>query len=151
MTRARVRSAEQDDVATMVDILIAGSLTPESESRDQLDAYWLAIQGVRATGGDVFVATLDEEVIGVCQVVLFPTIGHSGGLVAEIENVHIRETHRNGGIGQLLIETCEQFARGHDCYRVQLTSNVVRTDAHRFYGRLGYQVSHVGFKKSLDH
>ena len=32
---------------------------------------------------------------------------------------------------------------------VQLTSDAVRTDAHRFYERLGFVASHVGFKYQL--
>jgi GNAT superfamily N-acetyltransferase len=40
-------------------------------------------------------------------------------------------------------------ARRLGCYRVQLTSNVVRSDAHRFYERLGFTPSHLGFKLPL--
>ena len=32
---------------------------------------------------------------------------------------------------------------------MQLTSNASREDAHRFYERLGYAPSHIGFKKPL--
>ena len=35
------------------------------------------------------------------------------------------------------------------CYRIQLTSNTARPDAHRFYERLGFVPSHVGFKMRL--
>lgn len=47
------------------------------------------------------------------------------------------------------------FRLGHRCGRrngaslAQLTSDKLRDDAHRFYLRLGYVASHVGFKKSL--
>jgi GNAT superfamily N-acetyltransferase len=40
-------------------------------------------------------------------------------------------------------------ARALGCYRVQLTSNRVREDAHRFYERLGFVPSHVGYKLML--
>ena len=40
-------------------------------------------------------------------------------------------------------------ARAWGCYRVQLTSNEVRTDAHRFYAREGFVASHEGFKLAL--
>jgi hypothetical protein len=33
---------------------------------------------------------------------------------------------------------------------VQLTSDNSRADAHRFYERLGFVASHVGFKLALD-
>jgi GNAT superfamily N-acetyltransferase len=37
-------------------------------------------------------------------------------------------------------------AKRRDCRLVQLTSNAARTDAHRFYERLGFAKSHAGFK-----
>lgn len=40
-------------------------------------------------------------------------------------------------------------ARLRGARRVQLTSNVSRVDAHRFYERLGFARSHAGFKLKL--
>jgi GNAT superfamily N-acetyltransferase len=40
-------------------------------------------------------------------------------------------------------------ARLAGCKQVQLTSNAERPDAHRFYERLGFVPSHVGFKLKL--
>ena len=40
-------------------------------------------------------------------------------------------------------------ARAAGCYRIQLTSNKVRSDAHRFYLRHGFVNSHEGFKLYL--
>ena len=35
------------------------------------------------------------------------------------------------------------------CRRVQLTSNRMRKDAHRFYERLGFRATHEGMKLSV--
>ena len=40
-------------------------------------------------------------------------------------------------------------ARAKGARLVQLMSNDRRTDAHRFYGRLGFARSHAGFKMKL--
>jgi GNAT superfamily N-acetyltransferase len=40
-------------------------------------------------------------------------------------------------------------ARERGCYRVQLTSNKQRGDAHRFYERNGFSATHQGFKRYL--
>ena len=68
---------------------------------------------------------------------------------AEIEPVHVHPDFRGCGIGTALLRDATERARRLGCYRVQLTSNVVRTDARRFYERLGFVPSHVGFKMSL--
>jgi GNAT superfamily N-acetyltransferase len=49
----------------------------------------------------------------------------------------------------MLLERAEALAREQGCYRIQLTSRVVREDAHRFYEAHGYVPSHRGFKKLL--
>ena len=61
-----------------------------------------------------------------------------GGLCAEIESVHVHPDHRGTGVGGALLRDAIDRARGLGCYRVQLTSNVARPDAHRFYERLGF-------------
>ena len=145
----RVRPIEPQDLASVIDILIAGSLNPEVEDPSRPEDYWRAVEDVRSRDGEVFVAEYEGQPVGVCQVVIFRNIGNAGRRVAEIENVHVREAFRSQGIGEQMIRACEELAATRDCHRVQLTSNVSRTDAHRFYERIGYSASHKGFKKSL--
>jgi predicted N-acetyltransferase YhbS len=46
--------------------------------------------------------------------------------------MHVRVDLRGTGIGGLLLEAAVDVARAAGCYRVQLTSNTARSDAHRF-------------------
>jgi GNAT superfamily N-acetyltransferase len=39
--------------------------------------------------------------------------------------------------------------RREQCGIVQLTTNKTRTQAHRFYDRLGFEPSHLGYKMKL--
>ncbi|WP_143262073.1 GNAT family N-acetyltransferase, partial [Allokutzneria sp. NRRL B-24872] len=48
-----------------------------------------------------------------------------------------------------LIEWAVEESRREGCALVQLTSDATRIDAHRFYERLGFEASHVGFKLPL--
>jgi GNAT superfamily N-acetyltransferase len=41
-------------------------------------------------------------------------------------------------------------AQERGCAVVQLTTNLQRADAHRFYESLGFTASHVGMKRVLD-
>ena len=90
------------------------------------------------------------EVVGTCQLITFRHLQHGGGRCAEIESMHVRPDVRGTGVGGVLLEAAVEAAVVAGCYRVQLTSNAARTDAHRFYERHGFVASHVGFKRLLD-
>ncbi|WP_373866945.1 GNAT family N-acetyltransferase, partial [Streptomyces angustmyceticus] len=51
--------------------------------------------------------------------------------------------------GSRLIEWAVAESHTLGCQMVQLTSDATRIDAHRFYERLGFEASHLGFKLQL--
>jgi GNAT superfamily N-acetyltransferase len=52
-------------------------------------------------------------------------------------------------LGAELLRWAIDQARGRGCALVQLTTDKTRSDAHRFYARLGFVASHEGFKLTL--
>ncbi|MGO1257775.1 MAG: GNAT family N-acetyltransferase [Brachybacterium sp.] len=48
-----------------------------------------------------------------------------------------------------MFEWAQNWGREQGATLAQLTTDVARVDAHRFYERLGYVQSHVGFKRPL--
>jgi GNAT superfamily N-acetyltransferase len=148
-----IRPATEADLARIVELLVHGSISGGPLSRenpDDLDPYRAALSDSTRNGGVVLVAELSGEVVGTCQLVVFRHLQARGGLCAEIESVHVHPDHRGGGVGGVLIDDAVARARALGCYRVQLTSNTARPDAHRFYERLGFVPSHIGFKLSLE-
>jgi GNAT superfamily N-acetyltransferase len=139
-----------DDVVAAVELLRGGSLMPEFEDVTNVDDYWAAVEETRRQRGDVLVADIDGEVVGVCQVIIFQHFQHAGGWCCEIESVHVRSDMRSRGIGASMLLAAEDLARDRGCYRVQLTSRNVREDAHRFYVANGYGQTSQGFKKFFD-
>ena len=144
-----IRPMRRGDVATAIQVLLGGTFSPEAEDPTQEEQYWRAAEGVQLNGGVVLVADDDGQVVGLCQVLILHHFQHTGGKTAEVESVHVRSDRRNEGIGAQLIAAAEAHGESQGCYRIQLTSNNNRSDAHRFYLRLGYSQSHQGFKKSL--
>ena len=144
-----LRGIERGEVAAAVALIAEGTLSPGVEDVTRLDDYWQAVLDTRARGGDVVVATLAGEVVGMCQILIFRHFQRTAGWCAELESVYVRSDHRGRGVGGALIDYAEDFARRKGCYRVQLTSRHERVDAHRFYARHGYEPVAQGFKKSL--
>ena len=148
-----IRRATEADLARAVELLVLGAL-PGGPARveDPADVapYAATLREIDRAAGAVLVAERDGEVIGVCQLIVFRHLQASGGLCAEIESVHVHPDQRGNGVGTALLGAAVQRARTLGCYRVQLTSNAQREDAHRFYERLGFSPSHVGFKMLLE-
>jgi len=142
-----VRPIDYGDVAAAIELLKGGSLMPEFEDATRVDDYWTAVSETRRRGGDVLVAEMDADVVGVCQVIIFQHFQHAGGWCGEIESVHVRSDMRGRGIGAQMLLAAEELARERGCYRIQLTSRNVREDAHRFYLANGYDQTSQGFKK----
>lgn len=144
-----IRPINRDDLREASLVVKGGSLTPDVEDENDVDAYWGAVDATRRQHGDVLVADDDGEVVGVCQVIIFQHFQHTGGRCCELESVYVRSDKRGEGIGAMLLAAAEALARERGCYRVQLTSRNVREDAHRFYVANGFEQTSQGFKKTL--
>jgi GNAT superfamily N-acetyltransferase len=98
----------------------------------------------------LFVAEADGEIIGTFQLYFLPGLARVGALRAEIEAVHVADSHQRRGIGRRMMAAAIGLARERGCTMVQLTTDKSRTDAHRFYESLGFVASHEGMKLMLD-
>jgi GNAT superfamily N-acetyltransferase len=142
-----VRPIVESDVAQAIDVVIGGSLNADFEDTSRVAAYWAAVEETRRRRGDVLIAEVASQVVGVCQVLIFQHFQHAGGWCCELESVHVRSDQRSQGIGSQLLVAAEAIARKRGCYRMQLTSRNVREDAHRFYVANGWVQTSQGFKK----
>jgi GNAT superfamily N-acetyltransferase len=70
---------------------------------------------------------------------------------AEVHGLVVEDEYRSHGIGRMLVDAAETWARRRGCTTLRLLSNVVRERAHAFYRRLGYDVlkSEYVFQKPL--
>ncbi|MFD3655697.1 GNAT family N-acetyltransferase [Streptomyces sp. NPDC058620] len=92
----------------------------------------------------------DGTVLGCLQLTYIPGLGRHGQERALIEAVRVRADRRGAGLGRELLVAAIDRARGRGCTLVQLTGNKRREEAHRFYGSLGFDRSHDGFKLTLQ-
>lgn len=148
-----LRAASVDDVAAIVDLLAADQLGVSRDGvRDDADlaAYTAAFRAIDADPAHLLlVAESAGEVVGTMQLSFLPGLARRGALRAQIEAVRVAARFRGSGLGGAMMRWAIDEARGRDCALVQLTSDKSRTDAHRFYQRLGFVASHEGMKLAL--
>ena len=148
-----VRPARRDEVPAIVALLADDPLGRDRETAgDPLpDSYWRAFDDIAAQMGNLLlVAERNGVVIGCLQLTIIPGLSRRGMKRALIEAVRVGTGARGLGVGERMIRHAIDVARAEKCGLVQLTSDVSRADAHRFYERLGFVASHVGFKLALD-
>ena len=112
--------------------------------------YLKAFQAIVADPAHrLIVAEHGGEVIGTLQISVVPGLPKFGMTRGILENVHIRADQRGTGFGGQMLRWAIEICRVRGCDMVQLTSNKIRTEAHRFYRTLGFQQTHEGFKLQL--
>lgn len=145
-----IRPARRADVAAVVALLADDPLGAARESPEDPEPYLAAFDRLSADPGqELVVAERDGAVIGTLQLTLVPGLSRRGALRAVIEGVRVSTAERGNGLGGRLVEWAMDEARARGAALVQLTSDATRTDAHRFYERLGFKPTHVGFKRML--
>lgn len=145
-----IRPAEHDDVPAIVGLLADDFLGANRETPADLGPYYAAFAAIQGDPNQAL-AVLEHEhaVAGTLQLSFMPGLSHRGAWRCEIEAVRIAAGLRGNGLGELLVQWALEAARARGCRLVQLTSDNTRTDAHRFYQRLGFVQSHQGFKFTL--
>ncbi|QUC63115.1 GNAT family N-acetyltransferase [Streptomyces sp. A2-16] len=145
-----IRPATTDDISAIVGMLADDPLGAQRESPDDLDPYLAALERLSHDPNQhLVVATREDRVVGTLQLTIVPGLSRRGATRSIIEGVRIHADERGSGLGSRLIEWAIEESRRQSCQLVQLTSDNTRTDAHRFYERLGFTASHVGFKLVL--
>ncbi|URM90635.1 GNAT family N-acetyltransferase [Streptomyces sp. MRC013] len=145
-----IRRASAADVPAIVAMLADDPLGAQRESPDDLSPYLKAFERVAADPNQhLVVAVRDGQAVGTLHLTVIPGLSRRGATRSLIEAVRVHADARGCGLGTRLIQWAIAESRRHDCVLVQLTSDASRTDAHRFYDRLGFIASHIGFKLAL--
>ncbi len=141
----RVRRARSSDIPQLA--LLAGQLgypSSEDEIRERLAGIEAAPEHA------LFIAeSADGKLAGFLNVYVMRTIDSDAR--TEIAALVVDDAHRSLGVGKVLIEQAEAWARENGCRAIGLRSNVIRERAHRFYERLGYEhyKTQKAFRKAL--
>lgn len=150
MSDYTIRKARREDLGAIVRMLADDQLGATRDDPHDLEPYLRAFEQIDTDPNQLLVVvTSDDEPIGTVQLTIIPGLARRGALRGQVEAVRIHADHRGSGLGADLMRWAIDESRRRGCALVQLTSDVSRTGAHRFYERLGFVPSHTGFKLKL--
>ena len=145
----RFREARREDVPAVVALLSDDALGATREG-GPLERYLAAFDRLAGEPDNrLIVGEAAGEVVACYQITFITGLSLRAARRAQIEGVRVAEALRGQGVGAILVADAEARARAAGCTLVQLTTNRNRADAQRFYERLGFTASHIGFKRNL--
>ncbi len=143
------RNAKPEDLPFIVGLIVEDAVVATNDNvAEAMHAdYTQALAAIDASPNEeMFVVEDDGRPIGCFQLTYLPGLMRRGMWRGMIEVVHVADGLRGRGYGSEMMRWALEHCRERGCGMVQLTSNKKRTDAHRFYERLGFLKSHEGFK-----
>lgn len=150
-TSYTVRHATERDVPEIVALLADDVLGSQRErSNADLAPYYAAFARIAVhQNQDLLVVERAAAVVGTLDIAILASLSRQGALRMQVEAVRIARSERGTGLGTAIFAWVIDHARREGCGLVQLTTDRTREDAHRFYERLGFTPSHVGYKLDL--
>ena len=94
----------------------------------------------------LYVAELEGKIVGTFALLIMENLAHVGTPSGVVEDVVVSSLHRGAGIGRQMMAFARERCRERGCYKMALSSNLKRDDAHRFYDHLGFERHGYSFR-----
>ena len=135
MTEIEIRQIKEEDLGSgfleSLDSLRKTSGMNQEKAKEIFDV-------IRTNSNHIiFVAVLDDRVVGSTTLLIEPKFIHDGGLVGHIEDVVVSKDNQGQGIGKKLILAALDFAKKSGCYKTILDCT---EDVRTFYEKIGFKV-----------
>ena len=152
----RLRTAKRADLPQILQLLADDRLGANREETSDMAPYERAFEAIDADPAHLLVVgellkpgEPTGPVVATFQLSFLPGLSRRGSWRSQIEAVRVAAELRGLGIGAIMVNWAAEESRRRGCSLLQLTTDKSRTDAHRFYERLGFAASHEGMKLTL--
>ncbi|MGE5605171.1 MAG: GNAT family N-acetyltransferase, partial [Bacteroidota bacterium] len=140
----KIREAEQDDLRSLI-VLYSQPDMDDGQAITLEKAAEILAKTKEYPFYKIFVAVLKEESVGTFELLIMDSLAHRGKPSGIIEDVVVAEKYRRKGIGRAMMLHAVKICREMDCYKVSLSNNVKRENAHRFYDHWDLQNTDIVF------
>ena len=144
-----IREAGAEDLDVLIGLVRQLREPPKVERGEREDYARALAEIVNDPGSTLLLAEADGRAVGALALYICPNLSHGGDPFAVIENVIVDAGTRRRGVGAALMREAIARARAAGCFKILLTSNKERPEAHDFYRSLGFRETHRAFHLTL--
>lgn len=98
----------------------------------------------------LYVAISAGRIVGTFALLIMDNLGHLGAPSGVMEDVAVDPAHQGLGIGREMVEYAIEICRQKGCYKLALSANLNRKQAHAFYESLGLARHGYSFRIDLQ-
>ena len=143
-----IRLATDADLEELV--VLYRQLGPFDEEEPILAVGRILARTPRYPDFKVYVAEAEGKISGTFALLIMDTLGNRCRPAGVIEDVVVSESARGRGIGRAMMEFARERCRERGCYKMVLSSNLAREDAHHFYESFGFEKHGFSFRLPID-
>ena len=98
----------------------------------------------------VYVAEKDGKILGTFALAVMDNLSHMGNKFGVIESVAVSQPFQGQGVGRQMMMSAIEMCKEKSCYKVCLSTNLKRRNAHKFYESLGFKIHGYSFQMEFD-
>ena len=87
----------------------------------------------------VYIAEIGGAIVGTFALAILDNLAHMGSKSGLVEDVVVSREYQGQGIGKQMMSFAIEACKGKNCYKLCLSSNLKRHNAHKFYDSLGFK------------
>lgn len=149
MSDIRIREASEADVSRILQLYRDAEIGTDQaftaqEARAQLALF------KRYPNFRVFVVESDGDIAGTYELLIMDNLAKRGKRSGIVEDVAVAPQHQGSGVGRAMMQHAMQECRTAGCYKLVLSSNLKRADAHAFYDALGFERHGYSFRVAIE-
>lgn len=132
-----IRDAVRDDLPAVLDIYRRAGLDRDRGMRPS-EASVVFSRFATYPCYRLYVACIDDTVVGTFALLIMDNLAHGGAPSGIVEDVAVDPLSQGKGVGAAMMRHAREICRGKGCYKLVLSSNEARTEAHEFYESIGF-------------
>ncbi len=142
-----IRLATDADLAHLVRLMVEmDDLKADAQDADAAQKMRVTLQTMaRYPDFKTWLVLEGGRPVASYSLMIFCSPSHNGTQQALLDAVVVQRDRRSAGLGNRMLRHAMRQATAAGCYKLMLSSNIKRADAHRFYENLGFTRHGISF------